>query len=59
MFAFFNVTQCAGHTVAPPVQTGGVTRTYYIAAEESIWDYGPSGMNNFQVGGGKLNKSER
>ena len=24
---------------------GGVTRTYYIAADEVVWDYAPSGAN--------------
>lgn len=28
-----------------PVPDGGITRTYYIAADEVVWDYGPSGQN--------------
>jgi FtsP/CotA-like multicopper oxidase with cupredoxin domain len=24
---------------------GGLTRTYYIAADEVVWDYAPSGAN--------------
>jgi hephaestin len=29
----------------PPVKAVGHTRTYFIAADELIWDYAPSGMN--------------
>ena len=57
MYALFNVTQCNNKTFRAPVATGGITRTYYIAAEEAIWDYGPSGMNNFK--GGSLTASGR
>lgn len=56
MYALFNVSHCDGKSALPSSLTGK-TRTYYIAAEEVIWDYGPSGMNNFK--GGKLNASGR
>ena len=26
---------------APPPTTGGIERTYYIAADEVVWDYAP------------------
>ena len=29
---------------------GGKTREYFIAAEEKLWDYAPSGMDNFNGG---------
>ena len=45
MSALFEVTDC-GKGVALPSVSGGKTRTYFIAAEEVIWDYGPSGDNN-------------
>lgn len=57
MYALFNVSQCS----AKPTETqtlSGKTRTYYIAAEEVIWDYGPSGNDNFK-GGRPLNESGR
>ena len=44
MYALLNVTKCAGD-VAPPVASGGTTRKYFIAAEEMMWNYGPSGVN--------------
>jgi hypothetical protein len=53
MVAKFRVNKC-GSEVIPinPVKT----RTYYIAAVEEIWDYGPSGMNNIK--GTQLDKDE-
>ncbi|RXM29458.1 Ceruloplasmin [Acipenser ruthenus] len=45
MQAFFEVKTCF-----PPVHRArprGAQRQYYIAAEEVIWDYGPSGINHF------------
>ena len=33
----------SGDSVA--TAAGGVTRTYYVAADEVLWDYAPSGMN--------------
>ena len=32
--------------VAMPTISGGMTKVYYLAAEEILWDYGPSGINN-------------
>jgi hypothetical protein len=35
---------CAG----PPTQvaaSSGTTRTYYVAADEVVWDYAPTGIN--------------
>jgi FtsP/CotA-like multicopper oxidase with cupredoxin domain len=31
---------------AAPAKTGGVVRTYYIAAEEVLWDFAPDDSNN-------------
>lgn len=45
MSALFDVTDC-GKGVALPTVSGGETRNYYIAADEVIWDYGPTGDNN-------------
>ncbi|MGH0145207.1 UNVERIFIED_CONTAM: hypothetical protein FKN15_071274 [Acipenser sinensis] len=45
MQAFFEVKTCF-----PPMHRArprGAQREYYIAAEEVIWDYGPSGINHF------------
>lgn len=44
MYALFNVTKCA-RDFDPPVASGGRTRKYFIAAEEKMWNYGPSGIN--------------
>lgn len=46
MYTLFNVTKCEGKIAALPSVSGGKTRTYYIAANERDWDYGPSRMNN-------------
>ncbi|XP_074612928.1 hephaestin-like protein isoform X1 [Acropora palmata] len=32
--------------VAMPTISSGMTKVYYLAAEEITWDYGPSGINN-------------
>ena len=45
MSALFNVTEC-GKVVDLPSVDGGETRKYYIAADEVIWNYGPTGENN-------------
>lgn len=45
MSALFNVTDC-GKSVDLPSVDGGETRIYCIAADEVIWNYGPSGENN-------------
>jgi hypothetical protein len=49
MYALFNVSKCDGKSAAS-YSLSGKTRTYYIAAEEVVWDYGPTGMNNFKGG---------
>lgn len=38
------VASCA-RTSSPTSAGGGQTRTYYIAADEVVWDYAPSGTN--------------
>ena len=45
MAAFFNVQNCSKRMDLPNV-SGGKTRIYYIAAEDQLWDYGPTGQNN-------------
>ena len=57
MYALFNVTKCDSKTGHVPTVSGGKTRTYYIAANEVQWNYGPSGMNNMT--GQSLTKSDR
>lgn len=46
MYALFNVTKCDGKIHPVPSVSGGKKRTYYIAANEIPWNYGPTGMNN-------------
>ena len=42
----FNVNQCGlKQDVTIEFPRGGVQRTYYIQAEEELWDYAPSGMD--------------
>ncbi|XP_056329240.1 hephaestin-like protein 1a [Danio aesculapii] len=43
MQAFYEVSGC-GSPAAPP-EVPGTERRFYIAAEEMVWDYAPSGMN--------------
>ena len=51
MSAVFNVTKCGSKKSAPTMQAlGGKTREYFIAAEEKLWDYAPSRMDNFNGG---------
>ncbi|XP_053246201.1 ceruloplasmin isoform X1 [Podarcis raffonei] len=45
MQAIFEVKNCNGHIPSPKKST--IARHYYIAAEEHVWNYGPSGINNF------------
>ncbi|CAH3123052.1 unnamed protein product, partial [Pocillopora meandrina] len=45
MAALFNVQNCSKRMDLPNV-SGGKTRIYYIAAEDQLWDYGPTGQNN-------------
>ena len=56
MYALFNVSRCNGVTPMPPI-SGGKVRKYYIAADEVLWDYGPSGMDNMT--GKSLTKAGR
>lgn len=46
-----------GSSPAPSPRLGGKTRTYYIAADEVVWDYAPSGLN--QVSGEAFDATER
>ena len=50
LLAFTLLFFAAGCAQAPgvaaaPAAAGAVTRTYYIAADEVVWDYAPSGTN--------------
>ena len=56
MYALFNVTKCA-RDFTMPVARGGILRKYFIAAEEKMWNYGPSGIN--QITGDDLLKPGR
>jgi hypothetical protein len=57
MSALFNVTNCPGKTPPTSKQLDGQTREYFIAAEEVIWDYAPSGWDRFN--GGNLTSEDR
>ena len=48
MSAIFNVQAC-GKNVNMPTVSGNRTKMYYIAADEVMWDYGPSGVNNMDA----------
>src|SRR5262245_2738095 len=37
--------QTPGGPAASAPTSAGITRTYYIAADEVVWDYAPSGTN--------------
>ena len=56
MFAFYNVNDTCGKPVNGSSETG-ITKHYYIAAEEVEWDYGPTGYDSFD--GSWLNKTGR
>ena len=45
MSALFNVSDCE-KSVAMPTVDGSKVKTYFIAVDEVLWDYGPSGLNN-------------
>ncbi|XP_053164229.1 ceruloplasmin isoform X2 [Hemicordylus capensis] len=45
MNAIYKVEKCESHS--PPPQDSPKVRHYYIAAEEVIWNYAPTGINNF------------
>lgn len=57
MSALFNVTTDCGKGVELPSVAGGETRIYYIAADEVIWNYGPTGENN--IDGASLTSPKR
>ncbi|XP_053467469.1 ferroxidase HEPHL1-like [Ictalurus furcatus] len=44
MEGFYEVSSC-GNDAAPTVSPEGHVRRFYIAAEEILWDYAPSGKN--------------
>ncbi|XP_053467305.1 ferroxidase HEPHL1 [Ictalurus furcatus] len=46
MQGFYEVSLCGKDDAAPTV-TPGHERHFYIAAEEQIWNYAPSGINQF------------
>ena len=48
MFAVYNAQECKKSAPAPTFT--GTVREYFIAAEETEWDYGPSGRNMFDGG---------
>ena len=45
MSALFRVSPCKNKVTMPTV-SGSRTKIYYLAADEVMWDYGPSGVNN-------------
>jgi hephaestin len=63
MLAALAVTAAAcgnGPAMAPAAgggAAGGKTRVYYIAADEVVWDYAPTGTN--QIGGRPFNDVEK
>ena len=56
MYALFSVDKC-GNAVKPTPLIKGKLRKYFIAAEEVLWDYGPSGFNNMT--GKSLTEADR
>jgi len=56
MAAFLNVMPSRNPRL-PPVGISGHTRRYYIAAEEVVWDYRPSGRVLARVGKGSESRS--
>ena len=58
MLAYFKVNTCGTSAKLPELDVrGGKLRKYFIAAEEVLWDYGPSGVNNMT--GGSLTEPAR
>ena len=57
MSAFFTVNTCPGRSQPEMKPMGGETREYFIAAEEVLWNYAPSGLDNFN--GGNLTNEDR
>ena len=45
MYTLFNVTKCPGKVGVAPSVSGEKKRTYFIAANEVEWNYGPTGVN--------------
>lgn len=56
MEGFYEVSSC-GNDGAPTVSPEGHVRRFYIAAEEILWDYAPSGKN--MLTNNPLNETER
>lgn len=56
MEGFYEVSSC-GNDTAPTVSPEGHVRRFYIAAEEILWDYAPSGKN--MLTNNPLNETER
>jgi len=56
MAAFLNVMPSRNPRL-PPVGISGHTRRYYIAAEEVIWDYRPTGRVLARVGKGSESRT--
>ena len=56
MFAFYDVSSTCGLTVNK-TKFSGVTREYFIMAEEMPWDYGGTLYNSYD--GGLLNQTGR
>ena len=50
MLAYYNVINCPGKSTPKTETLTGKIRKYYIAAEEELWDYAPSGMDKFNGG---------
>ncbi|XP_028410186.1 hephaestin-like protein [Dendronephthya gigantea] len=50
MTALFDVDWCPGKAVPAVEPARGKTREYFITAEETLWDYAPSGMDKFNGG---------
>lgn len=57
MSALFNVSNCPQKSFTENKNLDGVTRKYFITAEEVIWDYAPSGLDKFN--GGNLTDQNR
>src|SRR6266852_6285732 len=45
LLVVLSVCSLVGRAQQPPDASGSKTRTYYIAADEVVWDYAPSGRN--------------
>ena len=56
MFTSYYVNSTCGNKTDQQ-QLGGKVRRYFIAAEETVWNYGPTGYNVYD--GESLNKTDR